>query len=131
DQADKGRILPIRTVRGPLDSARILDVKNRDDLSRGILAWSQAAGVPRLFLFPNQEFWTLAAFEDRDHELKPGWNYMMHEYSIYGVKTRSGLTKTAMPTGPLPPGVEPLPSSAIGQQPPLPSRVPKEPAPRK
>src|SRR5205814_898337 len=91
DAADKNRILPIRTVRGRLDAARIYDVKDRDELSRALLAWSQAAGMPRLYLFPNQEQWLLVAFEMRDRDLQPGWKHLIEDYSIQAVKGRFGL----------------------------------------
>jgi hypothetical protein len=131
DQGDKGRILPIRTVRGPLDSARVYQVKGKDEISRFLLAWSQAAGTPRLYLFPNQEYWTLAAFDFRDRELKPGWAHMIEDYSIQAVKSRFGLLPTPPPSAPLPSGVDAMPPGAVGQQPTLPSRPTGEPAPKK
>jgi len=128
DGSDKSRILPIRTVRGRLDAARSYQVKERDELSRALLAWSQAAGTPRLYLFPNQEQWLLVAFETRDRDLQPGWKHLIDDYSIQAVKSRFGLTPTAPPSGLSQPGLETLLPGQPAPQ--LPGRiqpsVPKE-----
>ncbi len=90
DPSDKSRILPIRKVRGLLDSARVYNVPNRQELGQFLLTWSQAAGTPRWWL-PGQELFTLVAFEDRDRKLQPGWQHLYEDTSIQIVKQRYGL----------------------------------------
>jgi hypothetical protein len=91
DPSDKSKILPIRNVSGHLDAARIYDVSGKEDLSRFLLAWSQAAGTPRLLLFPGQEDWTLATFEHRNRGLAHGWAQLFYDDNIRNVKVRYGL----------------------------------------
>jgi hypothetical protein len=94
---DKGRIMQIRDVQGPLDWARLYDGPERDDLSRGLLAWTQAAGMPRLFLFPGQEEWTLLALDSRANSMQAGWRHLISDDRILTVKSRLGLIKTTPP----------------------------------
>jgi hypothetical protein len=104
DSGDKSRIVPIRNIRGPLDAARVYSVKEREDVARGLLAWSQAAGTPRLFLFPGQEYWTIIALDAREQELRPGWKHMFDDGTIQAVKSRYGLApKTEREPPPQPP----------------------------
>lgn len=90
DPSDKSRILPIRKVGGLLDAARIYNVAEKDDVSRFLLMWSQAAGTPRCW-FPGQETLVLVTFDDRDRELQPGWKHLYEEHNIRLVKQRYGL----------------------------------------
>src|SRR5262245_29123097 len=94
DPSDRSKILPIRNVRGILDAARVYDVPGKDDLGRFLLAWSQAAGTPRLWMFPGQETWTLATLDHRDNDLRSGWSQLFFDENIRSVKVRYGLIAT-------------------------------------
>jgi hypothetical protein len=96
---EKNRILEIRTVQGLLEWARGYDMPQRDEVSRFLLGWTQAAGVPgagtpRLFLFPGQDNWTLMTLTSRSTALQPGWRHFMSDDNIYLVKTRLGLIRS-------------------------------------
>jgi hypothetical protein len=99
---EKNRILEVRNVQGLLDWARAYDVPQRDEVSRFLLGWTQAAGAqaagaPRLFLFPGQDNWTLVALTHRSAPLHPGWRFLVSNDNIYMVKTRLGLIKSEAP----------------------------------
>jgi hypothetical protein len=91
DSSDKTRILPIRNVRGLLDSARVYQGAEQEEFSRFLLAWTQGAGTPRLYVFPGQEDWTLVTFVERDQALRPGWRHLIDSTNIEVVKGRLGL----------------------------------------
>ena len=99
DPSDKSRILPIRNIRGLLDAARYYSVAEKDEVSRFLLAWSQAAGTPRLWL-PGQEAFVLMTFENRDRPLQPGWKHLCEEHNILLVKQRYGLLAPPAPPEP-------------------------------
>jgi hypothetical protein len=99
---EKSRILEVRTAQGLLDWARAYDVPQRDEVSRFLLGWTQAAGAgaggaPRLFLFPGQDNWTLVTMAHRGAPLRPGWRYLVSNENIYLVKARLGLIKAEPP----------------------------------
>ncbi len=100
DPSDKSKILPIRNVSGLLDAARVYEVAGKDELSRFLLAWTQAAGVPRLWVFPGQEDWLLVAFEHRERALQPGWTQLCYDENMRQVKLRYGLITQAPMVGP-------------------------------
>ena len=110
DPSDKSRVYRFRNIGGLLDWARVYDVKGRDDLSRFLLCWSQAAGTPRLFMYPGQENWMLMTFTPRDRDLGRGWRQLLEDSAILQVKQRYGLitpTQAPPPTTP-PPGPPPI-----------------------
>ncbi len=99
DLSDRNRILPIRSVAGVLDEACLYKVPERDGISQYLLAWSQAAGAPRLYLFPGQEAWTLVTLEYRDRELQRGWIRLIEDPAINVVRVRLGLKVEGPPPG--------------------------------
>lgn len=99
DPSDKSRILPIRNVGGLLDAARVYNVAEKEDVSRFLLTWSQAAGTPRWWL-PGQESLSLMTFEDRDRTLQPGWQHLYEDHNIRLVKQRYGLIATPVQAPP-------------------------------
>jgi hypothetical protein len=99
DPSDRNRILPIRSVGGVLDEACMYIVPERDAISQYLLAWSQAAGAPRLFLFPGQDAWTLVTFDFRNRDLSPGWIRTVDDSAINIVRIRLGLKAEGPPAG--------------------------------
>jgi hypothetical protein len=105
--SDKARILPIRNVQGLLDWTRVYDIEERDEVSRFLLAWSQATHPARLFLFPGQEDWTLMTLAHRGDPVPAGWRLLLPDDTIRNVKTRLGLIKAAPTPDPTPPSATP------------------------
>lgn len=95
EASDRSKVYKFRDFRGILDWSRVYDVRQRDDLSRALLAWTQAAGTPRLFMYPGQEAWMLVAFESRNRPLESNWKQLFEDYTIQMVKTRLGLSAPA------------------------------------
>jgi hypothetical protein len=92
---DKSRILPIRSVEGLLDWARIYEAPEREKIAHTLLTLTQLGGVPRPILMPGQEDWVLISLSHRAVPLSPGWRHLISDDNIRQVKVRLGLIKLA------------------------------------